>query len=104
MRLMGISRNAFRGVVRPNYRESIKMKLKSIGSNQTELENNGIAVLFSYSTPVAALLPSGRYVKTSTKYSVTTTKHVNKWLVGVMADVEVVPQDFINNLANGVTV
>jgi hypothetical protein len=80
------------------------MQLKSIGSNQTELETNGIAVLFSYSTPVAALLPSGRYVKTSTKYSVTTTKHVNQWLVGVMAHVEVVPQNFINNLTNGVTV
>jgi len=80
------------------------MKLKSIGSNQTEYIAHGMAVLFSYSTPVAALLPSGRYVKTSTKYSVTTTKHVNQWLIGVMADVEVVPQDFINNLANGVTV
>ena len=74
------------------------MKLLSRDSNQTELATNGTVIFFSYETPVAAMLPSGRYVKTSTKYSLTTTKHVNKWLVGVMADVEVVPQDFINNL------
>lgn len=65
----------------------------------TELETNGAVVLFSYSTPVAAMLPSGRYIKTATWYSVTTTKHVNKWLTGVMADVEVVAQDFIDNLS-----
>jgi len=77
------------------------MKLKQIGSNQAELTNNGLVVLFSYSTPVAAMLPSGRYVKTSTKYSVTTTKHVNKWLQGVADSVEVVEQSFIDNLTNG---
>lgn len=80
------------------------MNIKNIASNMTELKtNDGAVVLFSYSTPVAAMLPSGRYVKTSTNYSVTTTKHINKWLKGVMADVETVAQDFIDNLTNEVT-
>ena len=79
------------------------MKLKQIGSNQAELTTNGMVVLFSYSTPVAAMLPSGRYVKTSTKYSVTTTKHINKWLQGVGDSVELVEQSFIDNLTNEVT-
>lgn len=75
------------------------MKITNIASNMTELETNGAVVLFSYSTPVAAMLPNGRYIKTATWYSATTTKHVNKWLTGVMADVEVVAQDFIDNLS-----
>ena len=82
--------------------EEVQMKIKQIASNQTELSTNGMIVLFSYSTPVAAMLPSGRYVKTSTKYSVTTTKHVNKWLQGVGDSVELVEQSFINNLTSEV--
>ena len=78
------------------------MKITNIASNMTEINLNGAIVLFSYSTPVAAMLPSGRYIKTATWYSVTTTKHINKWLKGVLSDVEVVAQDFINNLTNEV--
>ena len=74
------------------------MKLKKIGSNQTELSKNGLVVLFSYETPVAALLPSGRYIKTGMKYSITTTRHVNSWLQGVFSDVETVEQSFIDGL------
>jgi len=59
-------------------------------------------VLFSYSTPVAAMLPSGRYIKTATWYSVTTTKHVNKWLKGVLGDVEAVAQESLDNLSGAV--
>ena len=77
------------------------MKLKNIGSNQTELATNGMVVFFSYETPVAVMLPSGRYVKTSTNYSVTTTKHINKWLIGVLGDVETVAQSFIDSLTDG---
>ena len=79
------------------------MKLKKIGSNQTELSNSGLVVLFSYETPVAALLPSGRYIKTGSKYSTTTTKHVNIWLKGVFSDVETVEQSFIDGLIEEVT-
>jgi len=74
------------------------MRLKKIGSNQTELFKNGLVVLFSYDTPVAALLPSGRYLKTGTKYSTTTTKHVNSWLQGVFGDVEIVAQCVLDGL------
>jgi hypothetical protein len=56
------------------------MKLKPIGSNQTELTTpSGIRVLFSYSTPVAAELKD-YFVRTETYYSSTTTKHINEWL------------------------
>lgn len=73
------------------------MKINKVGSNMTELvRTSGVVVLFSYSTPVAALLPSGQYVKTDQKYSVTTTKHVNKWVGG---NVESRPQSYIDELA-----
>ena len=76
------------------------MKINKVGSNMTELvHTSGVIVLFSYSTPVAALLPSGQYVKTDRKYSVTTTKHINKWLQGVFAAVETKPQSYIDELA-----
>jgi len=76
------------------------MNIKNIASNMTELKtNDGAVVLFSYSTPVAAMLPSGRYIKTATWYSVTTTKHVNKWLKGVFSDVEAVAQESLDNLS-----
>lgn len=71
------------------------LRIKSIGSNQTELHlNNGTIVLFSYETPVAAkvsvtedgiLIPNTdsdymEYIKTKTKYSRTTSKHLTQWL------------------------
>ena len=75
------------------------MKISNVGSNMTELStNSGAVILFSYSTPVAALLPSGQYIKTDKKYSATTTRHVNKWLQGVSANVETRSAEFISNL------
>lgn len=57
------------------------MKLIKIGSNVTEMETkDGLVILFSYETPVAARFPNGRCVRTSKKWSQTTTKHINKWL------------------------
>lgn len=74
------------------------MKLKPIASNMTELTTTeGTVILFSYQTPVAALLPSGRYVKTSHKWSVTTSRHINKWLCGIEAEPE--PQEFFDRLS-----
>ena len=58
------------------------MKLKQIGSNQTELDLGFAQVFFSYETPVAARLTDGSLVRTDQWYSVTTTKHINKWLQG----------------------
>ena len=75
------------------------MKISNVGSNMTELStNSGAVILFSYSTPVAAMLPSGQYDKTDKKYSATTTRHVNKWLQGVSANVETRTAEFISNL------
>jgi hypothetical protein len=75
------------------------MKLKPIASNMTELEVKGAHVLFSYSTPVACS-SVGKYYKTEKKWSNTTTRHINKWLDGVNA--EVVPQEFFDNLLKGI--
>lgn len=82
--------------IRPN------MTLKQIGPNQTVVSNGNGRFLFSYETPVAAFLcrdiqygdtvyPSGSYVRTSVKYSVTTSKHINKWIGAGAAQV---PQEF----------
>ena len=72
------------------------MKLKQLGSNMTELDLGDVQVFFSYETPVAARTDMGALVRTSTKYSVTTTKHINKWLNGCEA--AEVPQSVINEL------
>ena len=55
------------------------MKLKAIGSNMTELNINGVSVLFSYSTPVAGWDDKGAF-RTSKHYSTTTSRHINKYL------------------------
>ena len=79
------------------------MKLRQYGSNQTELSLMcGAVVFFSYETPVAALLPSGRYIRTEKKWSVTTSKHINKWLTGVTSPVEQVPQEELHRLVGDV--
>ena len=62
-------------------KEVNKMKLKTIGSNMTELNFNGISVLFSYETPVAGWDNKGAF-RTDTSYSRTTSKHINKYLGG----------------------
>ena len=56
------------------------MKLKQIGTNQTELTTKeGNQLFFSYETLVAVRTESTVYV-TEEKYSNTTTKHINKWI------------------------
>jgi hypothetical protein len=56
------------------------MKVRDIGSNMTELELGSTTVLFSYQTPVAAHIEGDGYIRTSRKWSVTTSRHINKWL------------------------
>jgi hypothetical protein len=72
------------------------MKVQPIGSNQTQVSlADGTEVLFSYSTPVAALVPGKGWMRTAVKHSVTTSKHVNRWLAenaSTLATVAVVPQ------------
>ena len=71
------------------------MQLRPIASNMTQLDLNGYQILFSYQTPVACLSDNG-YYRTSKKWSVTTSRHINKWLDGVLAKEQ--PQEFFDSL------
>ena len=74
------------------------MQLTPIAANQTSVSfNDGTEVFFSYKTPVAAYLPEKGYVKTDTFYSVTTSRHINKWLP--TKDVPEVCDTFLKQLA-----
>jgi hypothetical protein len=54
-------------------------------------------LLFSYSTPVACYNKHTLdYSRTSKKWSMTTTRHINKWLDGVKAIEQ--PQEYFDNL------
>jgi len=89
------------------------LKLKSIAKNQTEITlNDETTVFFSYETPVAAKLSNNEnisgslnFVRTSKKWSPTTTRHINKWLesqnVGKNEAIEL-SQDYFNSLLNKV--
>ena len=75
------------------------MQLRPIAANQTELTlSDGTQVFFSYRTPVAALTDNG-YERTSKKWSVTTSRHINKWLDGVLAKEQ--PQEYFDSLCAG---
>ena len=74
------------------------LQINPIGANQTELCANGMKVLFSYQTPVAAYI-DGEYFRTDKHYSSTTTKHINKWLDVTQHDkINYKYQDFFDNL------
>ena len=79
------------------------MKLKVIGNNQTEITTKeGVQLFFSYETLVAARTMNNVYV-TKTKYSNTTTKHINKWLAGLWVkdyDICKVTQEQLNEIMN----
>ena len=72
------------------------MQIKPIASNMTELEVNNTTILFSYSTPVAGYSDEGAF-RTDKYYSVTTSKHINKYLGGKHIG-KVVPQSYIDAL------
>ena len=76
------------------------MKLTPIAANQNEVSfNNGTQIFFSYKTPVAAYLPEKGYVRTEKFWSVTTSRHINKWLKDVN-NVSEIDQSILDNLAN----
>jgi len=54
-------------------------------------------VMFSYETPVAGWNEDGAF-RTDEKFSVTTTKHINKYLAGASANI--VPQKWIESIVN----
>ena len=49
-----------------------------MNSNQVAL-TDGRVICLSYGVPVAAFIPGKGYVKTSRKFSVTTSKHANSF-------------------------
>ena len=65
------------------------MKVQSLGANKTQVDlADGTSVFFSYKTPVAALVPGKGWIRTSTRYSVTTTKHINQWIEAPATEVD----------------
>ena len=74
------------------------MKLNPVGSNMNEVEIGGKSILFSYKTPVAGYDDLGAF-RSEDYFSVTTSKHINKYLGG--KDVgRKVSQKFIEDLVN----
>ena len=75
------------------------MKLRNIGSNMVEVDGPLATILFSYSTPVAACMSDGSgFVRTDKRWSVTTTRHINKWLAGARAEER--PQSYFDGLTD----
>lgn len=57
------------------------MKLDPIAPNMTEIDINTKRILFSYKTPVAYFdRLTNTYHKTSSRWSNTTQRHINKWV------------------------
>lgn len=54
------------------------MNLPPIKANVTEIEINGMHILFSYKTPVAVIMDGNAY-HTEHKWSRTTTRHITQW-------------------------
>ena len=76
------------------------LSVKPIASNMTLLETPKHIVLFSYATPVASF-DKGTYSfnRTAKKWSMTTTRHINKWLDGATAKEQ--PQTYFDTLLGG---
>ena len=72
------------------------MQLTPIASNMTEIETDDARILFSYRTPVAAYVFGVGYVKTDKWWSVTTSRHINKWTDN--CTVKEVSQTFLDKL------
>jgi hypothetical protein len=63
------------------------VKVRNIGSNMVEAENSKATILISYATPVAACLKDGSgFIRIEHSPSMTTSKHINKWLQGANAN------------------
>ena len=77
------------------------MNVTQVGKqNAYILEGNGYRVLQSYNTIVALEGPSGKYYRTDQKWSVTTSKHINKFIGCYAGDVTLVPQSVLDDWQN----
>lgn len=72
------------------------MKLTKLGPSTTEIEIGDVTVLFSYKTPVACHVAGEGYFRTEERHSVTTSKHINRWLDGNAA--KEMPQSYFDDL------
>ena len=73
------------------------MQITPIASNMTEVETSEARILFSYLTPVAAYVFGEGFVRTEKWWSVTTSRHINKW-IGKDVTTEEVSQTYLDNL------
>jgi len=81
------------------------MELNPIRQNVTELEMDGMTILFSYKTPVAVCITNedGRHLvnyTTEKKWSNTTSRHISQWLGEAVATKN--PQEYFDNLVSSV--
>lgn len=53
--------------------------IKPLGDHETQITQGNDMVFFSYGVPVAAFI-NGMYFATEKKWSVTTSKHIKRWL------------------------
>ena len=78
------------------------MNLTPVFSNGTEVETADARIFFSYRRAVAGYMFGRGYVRTEQFFSVTTSRHINKWLKDGYTDLpecETVPQAEIEALA-----
>jgi hypothetical protein len=73
------------------------MQLTPIASNMTEVETSEARILFSYRTPVAAYVFGEGFVRTEKWWSVTTSRHINKW-IGKDVTAKEVSQTYLDKL------
>ncbi len=78
--------------------KAMALKIHQLGSNMVELELGDTWILFSYSTPVAARVPGEGWFRTEKFHSMTTSRHINKWLGG--REAATMPQEFFDGLAD----
>ena len=78
------------------------MLLTPIASNMTEIETDDARILFSYRTPVAAFVFGEGFVRTDKYWSVTTSRHINKWIGTTDRPIKQVAQTYLDNLVQGV--
>lgn len=83
---------------------SNRLRIRQFASNMTVLSRDDWEILFSYETPVAGMrtLESGRReaFKTDQWFSVTTSKHIGKYLSSIgLSNVVTLPQFDIERLA-----
>lgn len=78
------------------------MNFKRLSHNAAEITQGEVAVLFSYETPVAAIVRNVGAFRTSKRWSITTQGHITKWLRDAAApDPFEVSQEIIGKIADG---